>query len=60
MLELRLAASDSHAEDVAFWREAQQEPSAALAVAEAGDAAEAVDGEGDAPSPRRRRRRRRS
>ncbi|WP_374556108.1 polynucleotide adenylyltransferase PcnB [Thermomonas sp.] len=59
-LELRLAASDSHAEDVAFWREAQQEPSAALAVAEAGDAAEAVDGEGDAPSPRRRRRRRRS
>lgn len=59
-LELRLAASDSHAEDVAFWREAQQEPSAALAVAEAGDAAESVDGEGDAPSPRRRRRRRRS
>ena len=59
-LELRLAASDSHAEDVAFWREAQQEPSAALAVAEAGDAVEAADGEGDAPSPRRRRRRRRS
>ena len=63
-LELRLAASDSHAEDVAFWREAQLEPSAALAVAEAGDAegdaVEAVDGEGDAPSPRRRRRRRRS
>ncbi len=63
-LELRLAASDSHAEDVAFWREAQLEPSAALAVAGAegaeGDAAEAVDGEGDAPSPRRRRRRRRS
>ena len=63
-LELRLAASDSHAEDVAFWREAQLEPSAALAVAEAGDAegdaVEVVDGEGDAPSPRRRRRRRRS
>ena len=59
-LELRLAASDSHAEDVAFWREAQQEPSAALAVAEAGDAVAAADGEGDTPSPRRRRRRRRS
>jgi poly(A) polymerase len=63
-LELRLAASDSHAEDVAFWREAQLEPSAALAVAGAegaeGDAVEVVDGEGDAPSPRRRRRRRRS
>ena len=65
-LELRLAASDSHAEDVAFWREAQHEPSAALAEAAGGtgdDAAEAVGGEGgegDAPSPRRQRRRRRS
>ena len=60
-LELRLAASDSHAEDVAFWREVQQEPSAVLAANEAreAEASDAEDG-GDASAPRRRRRRRRS
>jgi len=60
-LELRLAASDSHAEDVAFWREAQLEPSAVLAANEAREA-EAADEEegGDAAAPRKRRRRRRA
>ena len=59
-LELRLHASDSHAEDVAFWREAQLHPSEAVAASEleadghAGDVEEA----GDAPRKRRRRRRR--
>src|SRR5690606_37574161 len=45
-LELRLAASDSHAEDVAFWREAQLEPAAVLAASEAreADAADAEEG----------------
>jgi poly(A) polymerase len=60
-LELRLAASDSHAEDVAFWREAQLEPAAVLAASEAreADAADAEEG-GDAAAPRKRRRRRRT
>ena len=64
-LELRLAASDSHAEDVAFWREAQQRPAEATAGAgpDAQDA-ETADphgeaGEGSAGAPRKRRRRRR-
>ncbi len=60
-LELRLAASDSHADDVAFWREAQLEPAAVLAANEAREAEAAGDEEGgDASAPRRRRRRRRS
>ena len=71
-LELRLAASDSHGEDVAFWREAQQHPAAAVAANEHdaddataadaegdGDGAEAGEGEGEAGAPRKRRRRRR-
>jgi len=58
-LVLRLAASDSHAADVEFWREAQRtsgdELSANLEAAGA-----AGEGEGDdAPARRRRRRRRR-
>ena len=58
-LVLRLAASDSHAADVEFWRQAQlssgDELSANLEAAGA-----AGDGEGDdAPTRRRRRRRRR-
>ncbi|HNV79227.1 MAG TPA: polynucleotide adenylyltransferase PcnB [Thermomonas sp.] len=67
-LELRLAASDSHAEDVAYWREAQLHPSATVAAGEQGaldagadgfdDAAADAGGEGDAPRKRRRRRRR--
>ena len=55
-LELRLSASDSHAEDVAFWREAQLHPSEAVAASEH-EAQEADEGEADAPRKRRRRRR---
>ena len=36
-LELRLSASSAHAEDVAFWREAQLHPEAALAASEHDD-----------------------
>ena len=60
-LELRLVASESHAEDVAFWREAQAHPAAAMAAvdadghAEGGDAADA----GDPSAPKKRRKRRR-
>ena len=60
-LELRLVASESHAEDVAFWREAQAHPEAAMAAvdadghAEGGDAADA----GDPSAPKKRRKRRR-
>ncbi|WP_374317475.1 polynucleotide adenylyltransferase PcnB [Pseudoxanthomonas kaohsiungensis] len=57
-LVLRLAASDSHAADVEFWRQAQlssgDELSANLEAAGA-----AGDGEGDDALTRRRRRRRR-
>jgi poly(A) polymerase len=54
-LVLRLSASDEHAGDVEFWREAQQHPDAAVSAAEAA-------GEGDeaGDKPRRRRRRRRA
>jgi poly(A) polymerase len=59
-LELRLSASDSHAEDVAFWREAQtqsgEELSAALGVA---PPREFDVEESGAVAPKRRRRRRR-
>jgi poly(A) polymerase len=59
-LELRLAASDAHADDVAFWREAQLQPAATVAAEESsGEADDAISGE-DAPAARRRRRRRRS
>ncbi len=60
-LELRLVASESHAGDVAFWREAQAHPAAAMAAvdadghAEGGDAADA----GDPSAPKKRRKRRR-
>ncbi|KAF1715085.1 polynucleotide adenylyltransferase [Pseudoxanthomonas sangjuensis] len=61
-LVLRLAASDSHAVDVDFWREAQhqsgEELAAALGVAQPPDSYTAE--EGAPPSKRRRRRRRRS
>ena len=56
-LELRLVASESHAEDVAFWREAQQHPAEAVAASEH-EAQEDDAGEQDAPRKRRRRRRR--
>ncbi len=63
-LELRLAASDSHADDVAFWREAQLHPTAATAEsvdARAGEDAEAPSSAVAEPDaiPRKRRRRRR-
>ena len=61
-LELRLAASDSHADDVAFWREAQLHPTDATANSvqdnltpdEIGN--DEMVGAGDAPRKRRRRR----
>jgi poly(A) polymerase len=52
-LVLRQSASDEHADDIAFWREAQHGEEAV--PAETGFDAEA---EGDAPRRRRRRRRR--
>ncbi len=59
-LELRLVASDTHAEDVAFWREAQLHPAEAVADAEHDAAAEGDDAEpGEQGEPRKRRRRRR-
>ena len=56
-LELRLSASDTHADDVAFWREAQLHPSEAVAASEH-EAQEAEAGEEGAPRKKRRRRRR--
>lgn len=55
-LALRQAASPEHAEDVAFWQQAQRDPEAAVAMA-AGDAEAASE---DAPTTPRRRRHRRS
>ncbi len=53
-LNLRLAASTEHADDVAFWREAQQQPGDVLA------AQLDTQSEGESTgAPRRRRRRRR-
>ena len=64
-LELRLVASNAHADDVAYWREAQLHPTATNADAgvTSDDLAE-FDGDGDgaqgdADAPRKRRRRRR-
>ena len=60
-LELRLAASDAHMEDVTYWREAQLDPAAVIAASERDqqDADAEADG-GDADAPRKRRRRRRN
>lgn len=55
-LNLRMAASEEHADDVAFWREAQTDPAHALAAADAHRDVESNE-EGDAPRKRRRRRR---
>jgi poly(A) polymerase len=52
-LLLRARGSDAHAEDVAFWRDAQDDPDNAIATHPAGD-----DGDDAAPKRRRRRRRR--
>ena len=67
-LQLRLVASNAHAEDVAFWAEAQQDPEHAVVIAQArardgdgeGEGAEGAEGEGGADGAPRRRRRRRS
>lgn len=62
-LVLRQSASDEHADDVAFWRDAQALSGDALVQrveedAEAGDAEDGMEGEGGARRRRRRRRRR--
>jgi poly(A) polymerase len=68
-LELRLAASDLHAEDVAYWREAQLHPDATITAGEQAAHDEAgAEGIGEAgeegaegdPTRKRRRRRRRN
>ncbi|NLA69218.1 MAG: polynucleotide adenylyltransferase PcnB [Gammaproteobacteria bacterium] len=51
-LQVRQAGSDEHAEDIAFWREAQLDPD--MAIAHSGPTA----GEESPGAPRRRRRRR--
>lgn len=57
-LVLRLAASDSHAADVAFWQQAQRSSGDELSASLEASAAQDGDGEADAPRRRRRRRRR--
>ena len=56
-LSLRQVASSDHAEDIAFWRDAQHQPDAELAAQLEAQAIEAGE-EADAPRRRRRRRRR--
>jgi poly(A) polymerase len=56
-LSLRLEASDEHAADVEFWREAQLDPANVIA-AQAEAAAFREEEDGDEPRRRRRRRRR--
>jgi poly(A) polymerase len=58
-LELRAIGSPDLAEDVAFWREAQQASPEHLAETLAGKTNDARGDESDPASPRRRRRRRR-
>jgi poly(A) polymerase len=58
-LELRAIGSPDLAEDVAFWREAQQASPEHLAETLAGKTNDARGDEGDPAAPRRRRRRRR-
>jgi len=55
-LSLRLTASDEHAEDVAFWREAQQQFGDVPAHRDDADGSESGESDG---APRKRRRRRR-
>lgn len=57
-LELRLVASPLHADDVAFWRDAQLQPEAAVVRSEAQALDEDMASGEDAGAPRRRRRRR--
>ncbi len=59
-LTLRMSASDEHAADVAFWREAQEKPGDALSAQLESERAAAEDGEGgEGGAPRNKRRRRR-
>lgn len=63
-LVLRQTASDGHAADVAFWRDAQAQSGEHPAPQHAGTAHDAQDGDedeaGDEAPPRKRRRRRRA
>ena len=59
-LMLRLAASPVHADDVAFWREAQTQSGEELAATLGVAATDAFSDEDAPPSKRRRRRRRRT
>lgn len=59
-LVLRMAASDSHADDVAFWREAQTQSSEELAASLGATATGDSYTDENAPPSKRRRRRRRS
>ena len=54
-LELRLAASASHADDVAFWREAQVQPAQTLAAYE--QPQDFLEDDGASPAVKRRKRR---
>jgi poly(A) polymerase len=57
-LLLRQTASDVHADDIAFWAEAQHDPDHAVAVAALRPLPGEEEDVGDARGPRRRRRRR--
>jgi len=57
-LQLRQAASDAHADDIAFWAEAQRDPDHALAVAAVRPLPGEADEQLEPRGPRRRRRRR--
>ena len=57
-LLLRQVASDSHAEDIAFWAEAQLDPEHALAVAALRPMLAEEEAAAESRGPRRRRRRR--
>ncbi len=67
-LQLRLAASDTHAADVSFWAEAQRDPDNAIAlvprydsesdIAESGESENEEGATSSIDRPRRRRRRR--
>jgi poly(A) polymerase len=58
-LVLRQSASDGHAEDVAFWREAQDDPDNAIAAHPEHPAGADDEGGDGGPARKRRRRRRR-
>ena len=57
-LLLRQSASDSHAEDIAFWAEAQLDPDHALEVAALRPLQDEDAESAESRGPRRRRRRR--